>query len=83
MAQRSQKGRGPHQLPLRRGGDAGGVAGDGGDAGDDAGGGGGGGAQWEQPGCGVDWPPPHCRFAGERVGDVGLFTPTTYMGTYC
>ena len=35
--------------------------------------------QCEQPGCGVAWPPPHCRLAGERAGDAGLFTPTTHV----
>ena len=51
--------------------------GDGGDGGGD-----GGGVepstQREQPGCGVAWPPPHCRLAGERAGDAGLLTPTTH-----
>ena len=69
----------PHQLQHRwcGGGGNGDGVGDGGDGGGD-----GGGVepstQREQPGCGVAWPPPHCRLAGERAGDAGLLTPTTH-----
>ena len=68
----------PHQLQHRWcGGGNGDGVGDGGDGGGD-----GGGVepstQREQPGCGVAWPPPHCRLAGERAGDAGLLTPTTH-----
>ena len=68
----------PLQLHRRRG--AGGVG-----VGDGVGDGGGDGGvdepstQREQLGCGVPWPPPHCRLAGGRVGDAGLLTPTTHV----
>ena len=68
----------PHQLYRRRGGGVDGVGDGVGDGGGD-GVGGGSSAQCEQPGCGVAWPPPHCRLAGERAGDADLLTPTTHV----
>ena len=66
----------PHQLHRRRGGGVDGVGvGDGGGDGVDDGPS----VQCEQLGCGVDWPLPHCRLAGEPTGDADLLTPTTYV----
>ena len=65
----------PHQLQHRW---CGGGNGDDDGVGDGVGDGGGDdgapSTQCEQPGCGVAWPPPHCRLAGEPAGDAGPYT---------